>query len=95
MSKTWKTRPIHIRAADSHDHGVDIDVHHDHRTGGCDLPAVPERSKVSDTNCYYIWQYNGHGLHSCGLCTDKYGRKAKRKSERSKAKRDLKDISSL
>lgn len=95
MSKTWKTRPLKVRMGDKNDHGVDISEHHDHRHGECDLP---DSHLDDDTGhkCFYTYEYNGHGLHSCSLCTDKDGRKANRKRERSNIRKTLKkDISSL
>ena len=91
MSKTYKTRPLDVRIADPNDHGVDAKEHHNHADGElCDLPESPrEALKLPHTNCHYEYAYNGHGLHSCPLCTDKFGRQKKRRRERREAKETL------
>lgn len=94
MSKTRKTRPIHVRMVDKADNGVGMEEHHDHTNGKeCDLPGTPaeeiilQKSEKYRPNCYYHWRFVGKGLCGCPMCTNKIERKLDiKKSRRSEEK---------
>lgn len=100
MSKTLKTRPLHVRILDPKDHAVGIAEHHNHEKGFCDLPertakAIEERHeemvkgeypyKTKET-CRYDFAYTGVGICGCTFCTGQEGRKMKARKTRHVAK---------
>lgn len=103
MSKTLKTRPLHVRILDPKDHAVGIAEHHNHEKGFCDLPertakAIEERHeemvsgeypyKTRET-CRYDFTYTGVGICGCTLCTGQPERKLKARKTRHTAKGTL------
>jgi hypothetical protein len=89
MSRTRKTRPIMVRAADKEDKGVGLEERHNHSQGECTLPESPEaqiNTPRTYTGCYYIWLYTGHQLCGCPMCTDRWGRESKRVQRRRESK---------
>lgn len=97
MSRTHKTRPLMVKAADPKDHSVLLVEEHDHREGDCDLPARPPR-KLADlraqlragTRCRYVWEPTGNArLCGCRMCTMHDYFKAERRKDRREAKRRL------
>lgn len=90
MSRTFKTRPISVRIADKRDTDISHKEHHDHVDRECDLPPdLKVAIGAEPTVCHYEYEYNGHGLHSCALCTDKEGRVRDRRRERRTVREQL------
>lgn len=89
MSKTFKTRPISVRIADKNDTHIAHSEHHNHIDRECDLPLTVKDAINVESICHYEFKYNGHGLHSCTLCTDKPGRQLARRKERRKVREQL------
>jgi hypothetical protein len=88
MSRTRKTRPIEVRMADKSDKGVGAITDHDHANGECTLPETPT-AQLKLTNaqwrtltCRWHYQYTGHGLCGCQMCTDRVGKENKRHERR-------------
>lgn len=97
MSRTRKTRPLMVKAADPTDHTVGLEEVHDHDDGVCNLPERPPRKLEHVTEimyrpgqCYYTWEYKGVGLCGCRMCTAHDEFKADRRKARHEAKRELK-----
>jgi len=103
MSKTLKTRPLHVRILDPKDHAVGIAEHHNHEKGFCDLPertakAIEERHeqlvngdypfKTRET-CRYDFSYTGVGICGCTMCTGQDSRKLKARKTRHAVKETL------
>lgn len=100
MSKTLKTRPLHVRILDPKDHAVGIAEHHNHEKGFCDLPertakAIEERHEEmvrgeypfkTRQTCRYDFTYTGVGICGCNLCTGQDERKLKARKTRHVAK---------
>jgi hypothetical protein len=95
MSKTDKTRPWAVRAAEQP--MVTCMPVHDHRWSGCTLPvAHPDAVGFRVEGCY--WEASdrftyGRGCSGCGcrMCTDFYGRRAERRRERHETRRRLRN----
>lgn len=103
MSKTLKTRPLHVRILDPKDHTIGLAEHHNHTKGYCDLPertiqALSEREEQMakgeyphrrKESCSYDFSYKGVGICSCLMCSDRIGRKKKARKVRHSIKNDL------
>lgn len=103
MSKTLKTRPLHVRILDPKDHAVGIAEHHNHEKGFCDLPertakAIEDRYEVilngdypfkHRETCRYDFSYTGAGICGCVMCTGQPARKMKARKIRHTAKDTL------
>ncbi len=92
MSRTKKTRPLIVRMADKTDTRVEYSEHHNHESGVCTLPASPKdqfkngHSRASG-GCYYEWEYNGHRVCGCPMCTEKIERRINVKRTRADGKK--------
>jgi hypothetical protein len=103
MSKTLKTRPLHVRILDPKDHAAGIEEHHNHEKGFCDLPernakAIEERYEAlrsgeypfkNSETCRYDFSYTGVGICGCILCTGQPWRKQSTRNTRHAAKETL------
>lgn len=80
MSKTDKTRPFDVQMWDPHSRIKKV-AHHDHRLGGCDLPATYEEHAAATwplparfhTRCQWSLDYTGIGFCSCSWCDGDWG----------------------
>lgn len=89
MSRTIKTRPLHIRVMDPKDHSVGKRETHRHEKGYCDLPAptieaLNERYEqlnngtyevTRSETCIYDFSYLGTNICGCPMCTGHFERK--------------------
>lgn len=105
MSKTLKTRPIHVRMFDHKDKGLSLIEVHNHQDGKeCNLPPkgvsanhdhIEENgffhSHLS-TICHWQWQYNGHGVCGCNMCVNKFENRWERRKNRHEIKRELHNL---
>lgn len=94
MSRTRKTRPLHVRMSDPTDQRAKAVPHHDiHGHEVCDLPASPaEQMKLQGgehTKCYWAYTYTGHAVCCCNLC---HGDGAYSSSPSKKARQEAKKI---
>lgn len=105
MSRTRKTRPLHVRMADPKDNGVGIEEIHNHINGReCDLPVHADPKNIEETYplvysskpeerpCYYHFKYTGKNLCGCDMCTDREFHNHENRAERHHTKEKLKDI---
>ena len=83
MSKTTKTRPLHVRMADRTDHKVGSVEVHDHRKSECTLPPA---GQDGDGPCHYGFAFRGVNVCGCPMCTDRDERRAERRRDRHEAK---------
>ena len=97
MSKTFKTRPLSVRLADSNDNRVSYIENHNHTNADCDLPStVKEQIKLSgedlrNLSCYYDFKFIGHKVCGCAMCTEKIYRKTERKKERNSKRNSIQE----
>lgn len=104
MSRTNKTRPLHVRMADPNDHGVGYIEVHNHINGReCDLPETPNAKTMEGKTdspeylvpykttrpCHYSWTYEGTNLCGCRMCTGHDLRKQDNRKSRHDSKHDL------
>lgn len=89
MSKTTKTRPLHVRMADRTDHKVGRVEIHDHRKSSCTLPPP---GQYGDGPCRYGFAYRGVNVCGCPLCTAQEERRAERRRDRHEVKTSLHQI---
>lgn len=106
MSRTRKTRPLHVRMADPKDHGVGYVEVHNHADGReCDLPEHPLAKDMEDKvtspmgsiiqphrPCHYSFSFNGHGLCGCRMCTGHDEHIRGNRKSRHDAKHDLHEV---
>lgn len=88
MSKTAKTRPLHVRIADG---DLKPQAVHDHSHGECDLIALDDLAHLHDehlTRCRWDFSYDGRNICGCPMCTDQDGRRAERRQSRHEARRE-------
>lgn len=98
MSKTLKTRPIDIRMFDKRDNGLVLVERHNHKDGReCDLPERNIKANIEHVtnlehpseSCRWDWQYNGHGVCGCAMCTGKFSRKWENRKDRHATKTEI------
>ncbi|MBC9706055.1 MAG: hypothetical protein H9W81_13985 [Enterococcus sp.] len=103
MSRTIKTRPLHVRVMDPKDHSVGVEEIHNHTKGYCDLPertidALNERYELlasgeyevsrKDT-CLFSFSYKGTNICGCLMCTGQMERKEKARRTRHETRTSL------
>lgn len=106
MSRTRKTRPLHVRMADPNDNGVGYIEVHNHVNGrDCDLPESPNAKTMEGKTdppeyavpykttkpCHYSWTYQGTNLCGCRMCTGHDLRKQDNRKTRHESKEGLHD----
>lgn len=105
MSRTRKTRPLHVRMADPKDHAVDIvEIHNHINNRGCDLPenhdpktiedsyGSPYWASQEDRPCHYGYFFNGTNVCGCRMCTGHDYRIQENRKERHHTKEKLNEI---
>lgn len=104
MSKTRKTRPLHVRMADPKDNGVGYIEVHNHVSGrDCDLPESHDAKGIMSSYtgpfveavnrpCHYSWEYKGKNLCGCRMCTGHDYRIQENRQERHQIKEKLNEI---
>lgn len=104
MSRTRKTRPLHVRMADPKDHGVEYIEVHNHINGReCDLPVSHDAKSIANSYdgpfvdavtrpCHYSWEYKGKNLCGCRMCTGHDFRKQDIRKSRHEAKQELHQV---
>lgn len=101
MSRTRKTRPLHVRMVDPKDNGVGYTEVHNHVNGReCDLPDKHDPKTIAESYtgpfaspenrpCHYSFEYKGKGLCGCKMCTGQVERRAENRKKRHLAKQEL------
>lgn len=95
MSKTDKTRPWQVRAAERPMHTC-VPVHR-HENGECDLPEDPAGNVVWFETGHCYWTYGNAFFygpdHGCGcpMCTQQDERKRARRQERAAGRREARE----
>lgn len=88
MSRTTKTRPLHVRIDDPTDHKVGrVEVHH-HEDGVCTLPS----SAAVTGRCFTTFGYRGVNPCGCPICTDQLGRRVARRRDRHRIRAALHQV---
>ena len=104
MSRTRKTRPLHVRMADPNDNGVGFIEAHNHVNGReCDLPEHADAKSIEEAGvtfiadntkrpCHYSWTYKGSNICGCHMCTGHEENKIENRNERHETKEKLNEI---
>lgn len=104
MSRTRKTRPLHVRMADPKDKGVGYVEVHNHANGReCDLPETHDAKGIEQSYsgpfvealhrpCHYSWEYKGKNLCGCRMCTGHDYHIQENRQERHEVKEKLNEI---
>lgn len=101
MSRTDKTRPWHVRAADKP--GNTSVESHNHEKGYCDLPEfsmdnISWSGKQVEGGWSCHWSYGpgflfaGGNVCGCPMCVDQDGRKAKARKSRRAGRREAREV---
>jgi hypothetical protein len=101
MSRTDKTRPWHVRAADRP--GDTTIESHNHSKGYCDLPEfgvgeITWFGKPVDGGWSCHWAYGNGFMYGagnpcgCPMCVDQAGRKAKARKSRRDGRREAREV---
>lgn len=94
MSRTKKTRPLAIRAADRTDGAVEVVLIHDHTNGVCEAEGLDVTQVLDLENgrgkCHAIVAPTGQvGICGCRWCSGYYERRWERRRERHSARREI------
>ncbi len=91
MSRTDVHAPNWVKQKDPlwRDHFQEI---HDHSDGVCNLNEYLNQMIWSQAKCYITFRWQGRQIHcGCGMCTDRDGRRLKRRWDRREVKRGLRN----